>query len=223
MIVDIVMIVYSKSNRLIEMTKKAISSLHESETDHSFNLILLESGDYEDGRYENCTYIKPNLEFNYHRFMNFGLKYCTNEFVGLANNDLVFHKNWFSNILEYANGELKDVKSFSAWNSHGNWHNNHITDMKDYYVEYGVGVYLTGWFLLLKREILDTITLKEDVNFWFSDNTYQDELIKYHIKHALIRNSVVDHITSATLFTHDGPTIVSLTHGQQENYNSTLG
>jgi GT2 family glycosyltransferase len=82
-----------------------------------------------------------------------------------------------------------------------------------YYVQYGNGTFITGWCLTVKREIFKTITLNEEVNFWCSDNTYQDDLIKHGIKHALVRDSIVDHLGGVTLF--------SMTPKQIHNYTAT--
>ncbi len=206
MIVDVVMLACSKSPELINMTQAAINSIHASETDHSFNIILVES--HEVYNYAGASVIKPLTEFNYNKYMNLGLQLCIHEWVTLANNDLIFHKNWFSAILA-ASEELPDVKSFSSFAAQ-----HYKAKMNNkYYVEYGVGTYVTGWCLTIKREIFDTIKLNENVNFWCSDNTYQDDLIKNGIKHALIRDSHIDHLGGVTLF--------SMTPKQIHNYTAT--
>jgi hypothetical protein len=223
MIVDIVMLVKSKSDYLINMTKDAIKSLHLSETDHSFNVILLESGNFEEGRYSDCIYIKPDLgDFNYNRYMSYGIGLCTSDYIGMANNDLIFYDRWFSNILSYKD-ILHDVMSFCCWNGYNSWHNNMFPETKEYYIGYGICSYLSGWFILVKKEVFDIISLDCTVNFWGSDSVYQDALIKHNIKHALMRFSCIDHITSATLNTCDSAEAHMFTVGQQEVYRKNFG
>jgi len=43
------------------------------------------------------------------------------------------------------------------------------------------------------------VKLSERVSLWYSDNIYADELIRNGIKHALVKNSVVKHLGSATI------------------------
>lgn len=210
--VDVIMLVNSKSPPLIEMTQKAINTLHQSEKDHTFLIQLMESNRDSNHQYKGCTQHSPEPPFNYNGYMLEGMAKSNNEWVVLANNDLVFHPDWFSGILK-ASEELSDVKSFSSFTP------AHQATMKEpYYVQYGIGTYVTGWCLTVKREVFDIMTLDTCVSFWCSDNVYQDDLIKHGIKHALVRDSVVTHLGGQTLFTM-GDKIHDLTGGQVVLYN----
>ena len=219
MIVDIIILSYTKSTQLYKMTHNCISSLVESEINHTFNIIVVESNKnfYEEySPYSNCKIVIPKEEFNYNKFCNIGLSLCNNDWVVLCNNDLIFHKNWFSVIEEFSNNTA--YKSFSPWNSFEEWHSKRMRIDQEVFEGYGIGHELCGWCIAVKREIFNTITLNERVEFWFSDNVYVDELIKHDIKHVLLRNSIVDHMTSKTLLTMNTETIKQLTEEQCENY-----
>ena len=216
MFVDVVMLADSKSPELISMTQRAIDTLHSSETDHEFIAVVVESNKNVH-LYNNANILTPNFEFNYHWYMKYGLQHLSegglSDFVCLANNDLIFHKNWFTEIVK-ASEDMPLVKSFSSFNPSSLW----IHDNK-YHIGYGVGGVVTGWCLTMKKEILDVIDLSEDVNFWCSDNVYNDELIKHGIQHALVRDSHVTHLGGATLFTLNSERISELTSGQVEIYH----
>lgn len=211
MIIDVIILANSKSQALIDMTQRAIDSLHDSEPLHNFDVLIIESGPFHLYRQAYC--IKPEQEFNYNKFMNIGLELCKNTWVTLSNNDVLFKPYWFSKILE-ASTELPEVDSFSSFTAQ-----HHAAKMLDkYYVQYGVGTYVTGWCLTVKRKIFETIKLNEEINFWCSDNTYEDDLIKHGIKHALIRDSQVDHLGGVTLFTMPPDKIHNLTATQAQIY-----
>lgn len=211
MIVDVIILANSKSQQLIDMTQIAIDSLHQSETEHKFDVLVIESG--PNHLYRNAVCIKPDCEFNYNKFMNIGLDICNSTWVCMANNDLVFYPGWFSVILA-ASEALPDVQSFSSFTKQ-----HYDAKMTEpYYVQYGIGTFVTGWCLTVKREIFDKFKLDPQVAFWCSDNIYQDDLIKHGIKHALVRDSRVDHLGGVTLFTMPPATIHHLTATQAEIY-----
>ena len=83
---------------------------------------------------------------------------------------------------------------------------------------YEIRQQLFGWCIAVKRSMFDKIGgFDTGVNFWFSDNLYADQL-KYHgIKHALVCDSLVDHVESYTLKTSSK--MKEYTWGQQQAYN----
>lgn len=72
-----------------------------------------------------------------------------------------------------------------------------------------------GWCIFQKREIYDYIHLSEDIDFWYSDNDYAEQLKKQNIKHALIKNSIVHHTKEIY-----GKTISKL--NEKDKYNFTI-
>lgn len=220
--VDIIMLSLTTNKHLHDMTLRAIDSLRASENDIKFNVILIESNKSwspKEYPYHNAdALVIPDAEFNYNKYCNIGLQSCKSEWIALCNNDLIFHKGWFSNILE-ANKQRPDIKSFCPWNSYDMWHerafgNPQVDIIEGYRTSYEVG----GWCLVAKKEVYDTINLDDRVSFWYSDNIYADELIKHGFKHALVKNSKVDHICSQTSAIFDRNTQMEMTYGQQEGY-----
>lgn len=194
---EIDVIIPSKSNAILKpMIENCISSLRESEPNLNWNVILIESGEKIDCG-QNITIDYDKSDFNYNHALNLGLSHAKNEWIILANNDLIFHKDFMFEIL-LAHAERPDILSFSPWNAMHNWHNFYFPKPKKIIEGYRICAELVGWCIIVKREVFEKIELKEHVNFWYSDNVYADELIKSGIKHALISTSKVDHITSQT-------------------------
>ncbi len=214
MIVDVIMLACSKSQQLIAMTQAAIDSLHASESLHRFNVILIESHT-SPHMYKGAMCVRPAENFNYNKFMNIGIDASHHDWICLANNDLRFSPGWFSAILK-ASEELPEVKSFCSFAS------QHVAAKmtEPYYVRYGVGGFLCGWCITVKREIFQKFRLNDEVNFWCSDNVYQDQLIEHGIQHALVRDSYVEHLGGVTLFTMPQDKIHEYTAKQAEIYAS---
>ena len=211
--VGIVILSLTTSNDLYTMTQHCINTLHLSEENIEFDVYVIESNmNYTFPVYSKCTMIFPKEEFNYNKFCKIGISYCDTKWIVLCNNDLVFHKGWFSSILK--GEEDLGYISYSPWNPFDNWHQHRFPIENDYYVGYGIGYHLCGWCIIAHRSLFEVIDLSDDVSFWCSDNIYADELQKHNIPHALVRNSKVDHIVSKTLFTLPYEKIKELTEYQ---------
>jgi GT2 family glycosyltransferase len=124
--------------------------------------------------------------------MNFGRKLGNNPYVCLCNNDLIFRKNWASEILKTAS-EFPDVLSFcpicpKTQPLYG------ILPNTGNYFGYQVRKEISGWCIFHKREIYDLIgDLDESFTHWFSDNDYSLSLYEKSIKHCLVSSSIVEH------------------------------
>jgi GT2 family glycosyltransferase len=198
-----------------QMIRDCIYSLRSSESDHSFNVIIIESSDRKIELGQNSTLESPK-PFNYNKSMDLGIKHSNNEWIVMANNDLLFEKNWFSEILN-AKKERPDISSFSSWNNISNWHNDRLPNCEDIREGYGIGYELCGWILIIKREDYLKLNIVNDVSFWCSDNVYDDEIRRNELKHALVKKSIVNHLTSKTLFSGKVD-VENLTAGQVINY-----
>lgn len=221
--IDVIMLTLTNSDELFEMTQSAINSLHNSEKTFKFNVILLESNHQSTYNYQNCTtlFLGDTGKFNYNRSMNYGIDYTSNsgnEFVVLCNNDLIFHKGWFSEIYKYKNY----ADSFSSWNNYDDWHNKYIpnvTKLTPFIEGYRIAHEMTGWCFVVKRKVFESFRLNEGVDFWYSDNVYVDDLQKNGFKHILVRNSYVDHICSKTYKTLSKEEQENVTKEQLDKYN----
>ncbi len=155
--IDIVIVSYAKDDYCKSLTSRCIETLFSSEENSSeiFNVIVVESQEGVTWNYKNCNIqtLSAPLPYGYHKFLNFGRKSGSSEWVALCNNDLEFTKNWFSTILD-CHEKNPDVISFSP-----------ICPMTQ--VMYGIYPHsgirfghnirkeLSGWCIVHKREIYD--------------------------------------------------------------------
>lgn len=202
--IDIVMLAFSNSEELIQITNTALRTLYESEDDSiKFHVYLVESKRGISYKYKNLDIkmIYPSVSFGYHKYLNIGRKQGTSEYVVLCNNDLVFHKHWASNILREFHSDTNLI-STSPYNSGTHSQLYRIPRSSGMHYGYKTGMHITGWCIFHKRTIYNIIgDLDERFIFWCCDDDYGMTIKNYKLKHALVSDSVVDHVESKTLNT----------------------
>lgn len=178
------------------MCKRTISSLHDSEKDYKFNIILIDSGKIND--YGNIVdkYIVLNEQFNYNKFLNIGFKHVTSEWVLISNDDVGYEIGWFSEMMKVY--EMRpDIESFSPkdpmyYMLYFPWH--FVNGNSMYYECYTITEGIVGWSILIKKTALDKIgDFDEQFDMYYQDNDYGELLKLNGIKHAVVRNSIAVH------------------------------
>jgi GT2 family glycosyltransferase len=199
--IDIIILSYAQSEELKSITINAVNSLVESEDPNTikFNIIVVESQkDLNPFQYEFTTTLYPDEEFGYHKFMNIGINYTQAPFVCICNNDLIFHKNWASEILKPF-FTYSDIWSASPVCS--TLHPSSGFELNSgYRLGYGIRNELSGWCIFFKRDLLKiTGLLDPNLKFWCADNDYINTLWALNLKHLLVTSSIVDHLENTTL------------------------
>ena len=217
--VDVVIISFAKNSDFKNTTLECVNSLLSSEESIHFNVFIIESSSEEYPEYAdhpNIKVIHPNVSFGYHRYLNIGINLGKSEYVCLCNNDLSFKRNWATHLIKAMEKDsaLLSVSPYSTI-PHKTKFNLEISDR----VEYGYQIrrYLAGWCIFQKRRIYEIIgPLDEDFIFWYADDDYSATLKHHNLSHALVLNSIVEHVESKTLKSEDSETRQKLTHSQLE-------
>jgi GT2 family glycosyltransferase len=217
--VDAIILSNTDDLKYYGLLQRTINTLAWSEQNHKFNIIVVESNsNYLDKGFicpNANSVITPNQKFNYNKFLNIGLKECKNNWIIIANNDLIFTKNWFTKILNFEQ-KYNHYDSFSPFEP--NWRPHKSLTIQEYYEGYRTAYEIAGWCLVLKRNVLETCGLfDESFEFWYQDNDYAMTLKKHNLKHALVRDSRVYHETSQS---HKllGDKEYEMTHNQQQTF-----
>ncbi len=188
---DLIIVAKSSDPQLIAMTQQTIDTARVDGAD--MRVIIVETGPrYE---YDVDVIVMYEEDFCYNHALNIGLREAKGEIHLLANNDLVFHPGWskIGDIMQANNCHSASMLS---------------QDMRQRYFErgevlyegYNVGSHITGWLILLDDYCLSKIgQLDESFKFWYSDDIYALQLRAAGVKHYLVCNCEVDHITSQTL------------------------
>lgn len=201
--IDVIILSYACTNELKQITIDCVKSLYVSEDPSkiTFNTIVIESHEnLKDYQYPFSKTIYPEQPFGYHAYMNLGIGMTNAPYICLCNNDLIFHPNWASEIVEAMN-QIPDLMSASPICSI--LHPNHGFDLYSGIKQgYRIGLEIAGWCLFMRRELFQVIG-KLDENFIFSsaDYDYANTLGVLNIKHALITSSIVDHLYNTTVNT----------------------
>lgn len=199
--IDVIILSYAKNEELKGLTEQTVATLITSEDEIKFNIVVIESEKkMKPEQYNNTLTIYPKSKFGFNKYLNIGLANTNADYVCLSNNDLIFTKGWASEIL---NAMDKDKSILSASPICPSYHpkRGYNIDSGNYY---GWEDEISGWFILLKRRLLDTIgPLDEKIIFWYADNDYSELLKKFNINHALVSSSVVQHLVESTLVSLD--------------------
>lgn len=195
--VDIVILSNAKNDHLKSLTQQAIDTCVASETTIEFNIIVIEQSNVT---YTGATVHYDNSEFNYNRFMNKGIALGSAQYVCICNNDLIFFKEWASVLIT----AMQKHDLLSACPICPNVQPLRLPLTEEVYFGYRNSHEVSGWCIMMNRAILDIIgKLDEEFEFWFADNVYSEQLKKHGIQHAVVSNSVVEHLGSRTLNTLD--------------------
>ena len=197
--IDIIILSYARDEYLKGLTIQTINTLLDSEDPEKikFNVLVIESNkELKPYQFENATTIYPDEKFGFHKYLNIGIKLTDSPYVCMCNNDLIFHKNWASEIL---NAMDNDPDMLSAVPYDPNFHKKEgFTENAPPFEGY-FGV-LIGWCIFVKREIFNTIgMLDENLVFWYCDYDYSNTLEKFKVKNCLISTSVVTHLGSESI------------------------
>lgn len=190
--VDICIVSYAKTEELYEVTCKGIKSLLASEKDIQFNVFIMESNVHRDySQFSNVKTFYPGTEFKYNKYLNNLQQEGESEYLALCNSDLTYEKGWATEIIKrmYQVPEILSASPFCPQTQNINdWQGSKN------FLGYRVRRELAGWCIFQQRKIYDIIgKLNEDVDFWFSDDIYAEQLKKHNIIHALIPASRVNH------------------------------
>jgi GT2 family glycosyltransferase len=195
-----VILAMTTTEELFAMTSVCINSLIASENTIELEVILIESNkNYLNSSFKYPEFVKviiPESDFNFHKFLNIGIKASTGDYVALCNNDLIFYNNWFSEILK-VKVENPSIKSFSPSEKI----DAHSVS-KTFELGYKVRTHVMGWCIVANRELFTRIGfLDETFDFYYADNDYAMTLKCNNIKHALVFNSYVKHLEKKSSFT----------------------
>lgn len=204
---DVIIIAASKNKELIEITQNAVNGCYES---GERKIYIVET--YKEYNYKHAK-VLPFIrkEFNYNRCINFAVNKTKSDIIGVFNNDVEFTDGWNKPI-------YKALKKYDSVSPRCKYSNKQSTGLRE---GYRLRVHINGWALIFKRSVFDKIgKFDTHVKFWRSDDVYSDQIKAANIKHALVSDSIVNHLEngSNTLKTLDKKEKERLTTEQYSNY-----
>ncbi|NCU27057.1 glycosyltransferase, partial [Candidatus Nomurabacteria bacterium] len=187
---DVVMLCHSKNSTIKKMTQDAILSLHASSETYKFKVYLVETSHDKVSYLGVEEVIQPKTKFNYNAYLNIGFAKCSSEFIVVSNNDVIFHKNWFEEIVKV---NADSATPFSpGWGPHQGLEGKIIEG-------YRTGIELGGWCIVSKKTTLDKIgKFDEQFDLYHQDDDYGMQLKKHKLVHMFVGTSRVTHLLGKT-------------------------
>ena len=179
------------------MTLNAVETLRRSVVPgFDIHIIIIESE--QNSIYKFPDYIDvitPSEAFNFHKFLNIGIRAKKSDWYLLCNNDIEFDANWLTEICSVVT-ERPDISSFSPMCPLSSKQSKFkVSSGKKYALGYEPALHISGWCILLKHDALKQFScLDESFSFYFADDDYGLTLRQHNLKHALVFSSLVTHL-----------------------------
>lgn len=187
--IDIIILSHAKSEYHKIITQQCIDSLQNTGIEHKIYI-------HEQNKqviYPNCNHFFLDEPFNYNKFMNIGASLGASDYITFCNNDLEFEKDWAVKIIEGMQKNNLDSASPFCRNVHGV--QSRLTPTGVIRHGWTVRLEFAGWCFVMKRKSWEKIGgLDEDFSFWCADNAVVEQLKYNNMQHALVTNSIVNHI-----------------------------
>lgn len=192
--VDVIILSNTADSNIWAMTQNCIDSIHASEVDYEFRVLVVETNVNIDKRYYGAEILFPAESFNYNRFLNKGIEYFAadkSEYIVLANNDLIFNQDWFTAMMENTKNNWDSAcPQNPGWPQHAGLNECNREG-------YGIGNEFCGWCQVWVRESLDKLMpLDEEFVFWCQDDWVAWKSQKLGMTNVLVGSSHVNHLTS---------------------------
>jgi hypothetical protein len=196
--IDIIILTYTKNSEYYEMVLRCITS-YLKEEQYINNIILVESNkDFDNSIWKNISNkiisVVPPYDFNYNKFLNIALTYCTSEFICISNNDVITKPKCLENMV-FAFNKINTLMSASPVDR--SWHRNTYNDFPEdntLYFGYETTKFLLGFCLFMRKQVFDIIgKFDERFDFYFQDNDYERCLQANKLPHALNTASQIEH------------------------------
>ena len=204
--VDVIILSNTVNEELFNILKQTVDSIHDSETNHKFNIIVVESCKDISSIFTyrlaeiRAKFVIPQVpKFNYNLFFNIGLRECKNDFVLFSNSDVIYKKNWFTSIAKQF--EI-DPKLMSVSPIDRKWHihtEENFNSLKELYIGERVSYEFTGWSFVVRRSIFNILgSFDEQFSFYYQDNDWVEMYKLFNIKHGLCTTAHCHHLLSKT-------------------------
>ncbi len=202
---SVIILSYALDDDIYHLNKQAIETLLSSEVwpSGSLQILLIESNKKNPYQYPypNVEVLIPNEKFGFHRFFNNGIEHTDGEYLAFCNNDIIFHKNWFSAIREVADNHQRFL-CFSPIDDSGNYPKmspEALPREKDYYKGWEHQKHFAPWCFVWKREVFDiTGPFDETVDFYGADCDEQNMMSRNALWSVVCTKSVVNHLAGQT-------------------------
>lgn len=196
---SIIILSYAIDNEIYQMNCRCIDSLLSSEQwkTGELDILLIESNKQVSYIYPDIVrVIVPDEQFNFHRFFNIGIENTKGEYLAFCNNDIVFEKNWWSEIMKVKHANPKFMCFSPLDRSYPMMSEEAMPSSKSYYIGWENKKHFAAWCFVWERKVFDIVgKFDETFDFYSADDDELMTLRKYAIPNVLVTASEVKHIS----------------------------
>lgn len=196
---SIIILSYAIDDEIYKMNCRCIDSLLLSEQwkDGELDILLIESNKKISYTYPDIVrVIVPEEQFNFHRFFNIGIENTEGEYLAFCNNDIVFEKNWWSEIMKVKQANPKFMCFSPLDRSYPMMSEEAMPSSKSYYIGWENKKHFAAWCFVWERKVFDIVgKFDETFDFYSADDDELMTLRKYAIPNVLVTASEVKHLS----------------------------
>lgn len=202
---SVIILSYTLDDDIYHLNKQAIETLLSSEVwpSGSLQILLIESNKENPYQYPypNVEVLIPNEKFGFHRFFNIGIEHTDGEYIAFCNNDIIFHKGWFSAICEVANSHRRFL-CFSPIDDSSDYPKmtpEALPREKAFYKGWEHQKHFAPWCFVWKRKVFDiTGPFDETIDFYGADCDELNMMSRNALWGVVCPKSVVNHLAGQT-------------------------
>lgn len=202
---SVIILSYALDDDIYHLNKQAIETLLSSEVwpSGSLQILLIESNKENPYQYPypNVEVLIPNEKFGFHRFFNIGIEHTDGEYIAFCNNDIIFHKGWFSAICEVANSHRRFL-CFSPIDDSSDYPKmtpEALPREKAFYKGWEHQKHFAPWCFVWKRKVFDiTGPFDETIDFYGADCDELNMMSRNALWGVVCPKSVVNHLAGQT-------------------------
>jgi len=212
--VDVIILSNTANIEYYRKLKRCIESL-KANINIETNIIVIETNKKLKGKDLklpiDTLYVPEDEEFNYNKFLNYGLTFRKHEYLCISNNDVYYNKDVLHTLVKH----LNVYDSVSPWDDNSTWRYHQA---KGIHVGYHTRKFVTGWCIVTKKSTIDIIGGKFDerFSFWWQDDDYSRLLEVNNLTHALIGDVSVWHDCGQSHDLFDEEDRQKQTYGQEK-------
>jgi hypothetical protein len=208
MLCDVVILSNANLPHLKNYTRGAIASLRASERTGTFNIIVCEQTTWQ---YNHATTLHMPEPFNYNAFANRAIATGKAPWICVSNNDVHFHKYWFSELFKI------DEPVMSPRDPNNALQNKYASPVAGYNIQ----EHFSGWCFVIYRLLWQKLGgLATEYPFYCADNAVRDQLQKINIAPVLVPASVVTHFVGKTRKTLPAAQRLAITETERIRYHN---
>lgn len=202
---SVIILSYALDDDIYHLNKQAIETLLSSEVwpSGSLQILLIESNKENPYQYPypNVEVLIPNEKFGFHRFFNIGIEHTDGEYIAFCNNDIIFHKGWFSAICEVANSHRRFL-CFSPIDDSSDYPKmtpEALPREKAFCKGWEHQKHFAPWCFVWKRKVFDiTGPFDETIDFYGADCDELNMMSRNALWGVVCPKSVVNHLAGQT-------------------------